>query len=70
MGYGYLIELKYIPRGQLSDAKLAEQITAAEDQLCRYRKDARVEDLAQQVTFKCLILVYHGWELVYREEVA
>jgi hypothetical protein len=70
MGYGYLIELKYIPRGQFSDARLAEQVAAAEGQLRRYRKDARVQELAQQVTFKGLILVYHGWELVYREEVA
>jgi hypothetical protein len=69
MGYGYLIELKYIPRGQFSDARLVEQVAAAEAQLHRYRVDARVQDLAQRVAFKCLILVYHGWELIYRDEV-
>jgi hypothetical protein len=70
MGYGYLIELKYIPRGHFSDARLAEHVAAAESQLRRYRADARVQDLAQQVTFKGLVLVYHGWELVYREALA
>ncbi|HEY89474.1 MAG TPA: hypothetical protein G4N98_07050, partial [Thermoflexia bacterium] len=69
MQFGYLIELKYIPRGAFSAEKLQAQVTAAEAQLARYADDARIQGAFQKVALKKLVLVYKGWELVYREEV-
>ncbi len=66
--FGYLIELKYITRSEFSEEKLQEKITDAEAQLARYAADARIQQVAAQVTLKKLVLVYRGWELVYREE--
>ncbi len=69
LGYGYLIELKYIPRQKFTEAHLAETITEAKSQLRKYRADSRIVAMAENVTIKCLILVFHGWELVYQDEV-
>ncbi len=43
MGYGYLIELMYIKRGQWSEAKQTAAIKEARGQLVQYRKDARLK---------------------------
>jgi hypothetical protein len=69
MPYGYLIELKYIPKSVYSPARQAEQIEQARVQLQHYAGDARVEAVASTVTLKKLILVYKGWELVHCEDV-
>ncbi len=68
--YGYLIELKYLPRSEDKDARLPALIAEAEAQLRRYLTDARVQAVAARVRLKGVVLVYHGWELVYRGEVA
>ena len=68
MQYGYLIELKYIPKSKFSNDKLQETISAAEEQLRKYANDARIQDVTSKVPVKKLALVYKGWELVYREE--
>lgn len=68
MQFGYLIELKYIARNEFSQAKLKEKITEAEQQLARYASDPRIAVVSGLVTLKKLVLVYNGWELVYREE--
>ena len=68
MQYGYLIELKYIARGEFDETKLQEAITDATAQLDRYAGDQQLQSLPQEVTLKKLVLVYKGWELVYREE--
>jgi hypothetical protein len=68
MQFGYLVELKYIPRNEFTKAKLLEQIAEAEGQLVRYANDPRVQPVSGRVTLKKLVLVYNGWELVYREE--
>lgn len=68
MQFGYLIELKYIARSDYNDAKRKEKIAEAETQFKKYAHDARIQQMAAQVTLKYLILVYNGWELVYREE--
>ncbi len=70
MKYGYLIELKYITRGEFSQDKLQEKIEKAEHQLQQYANDVRIQAVAQQVTLKKLIVIFNGWELVYREERA
>ena len=68
MKFGYLIELKYIARNAFDENKLNEKIAEAEAQLARYAGDARIQERAKQVTLKQLVLVYSGWELVYRAE--
>ena len=68
MQYGYLIELKYIPRKEFNEVKLQEVVSAAKLQLEKYANDARIQDVASKVPVKKLVLVYKGWELVHREE--
>lgn len=68
MQFGYLIELKYIARSDYNDAKRKEKIAEAETQFNKYAHDVRIQQIATQVKLKYLILVYNGWELVYREE--
>jgi len=69
MRYGYLIELKYIARGEFNESKLQEAITDATTQLKQYAGDKRLQSLPQEVTLKKLVVVYNGWELVYPEEI-
>ena len=68
--YGYVIELKYIPRGVFTPARLTEAVAQAEEQLRRYAEVARLNAMRTQVTLKSLVLVYKGWELVYRAEAS
>jgi hypothetical protein len=68
MQHGYLLELKYLPRGELTEAKLTAAVQEAEAQLARYAADARVQKVVGRVTITPVVLVYHGWELVYRGE--
>lgn len=68
MQFGYLIELKYVARSEYNAEKLQEKIAEAETQFQKYANDERIAKVAQQLPLKCLILVYSGWELVYREE--
>ncbi len=67
--YGYLIELEYIARSEYNEAKLKTKIAEAEAQLRKYANDARIQQMAAQVTLKKLVLIYNGWELAYRAEV-
>lgn len=68
MKFGYLVELKYITRNAFTPAELANKISEAESKLARYANDPRIQRVAAQVTLKKLVLVYSGWELVYRQE--
>ena len=70
MRFGYLIELKYIPRNEFSPKKLQQKVQQAEVQLRKYAGDERLRDVRQSVTLKHLVVVYNGWELVYREELS
>ena len=67
--YGYLIELKYFKRGELTDSKQKKAIREAKAQLKRYLQDERLAAYPSHVQFFGLALVYHGWELVYLKEV-
>lgn len=69
MPFGYLIELKYVPRSEFKESLLQKKIKSAKDQLRKYANDERVKKIAQKVTLKKLVVVYKGWELVYQEEV-
>ncbi len=68
MKFGYLVELKYIARNAFTKTELENKIGEAETQLARYANDPRIQRVAKQVTLKKLVLVYSGWELVYRAE--
>ncbi|HHN94378.1 MAG TPA: hypothetical protein ENK17_06390 [Anaerolineae bacterium] len=70
VGYGYLVELKYIPRRKFTPERLARVVREAESQLRRYADDGRLAALRDRVTLKSIVLVYNGWELAYRGEVS
>ena len=64
--HGYLIELKYLKRGEPADgARLEALRDAATAQLRGYLSDERLERQFPGVTFTGLALVFHGWELVH-----
>ena len=65
--FGYLIELKYIKRGELSDAVLQSLVDEAKTQLTQYRNDPRLARVGSDIQWKTPVLVFHGWELVYYE---
>ncbi|CAN2049193.1 AAA family ATPase [Candidatus Magnetomoraceae bacterium gMMP-13] len=69
MRFAYLIELKYISRGEFSETRLKKEINQAEAQINQYAESERVLKTLGNTTLKKLVLIYKGWELVYREEV-
>ena len=70
MGYGYLIEFKYLKRGEkLDPARAADAGRQALDQLRGYLADASLQR-HPGVRHTGLALVFHGWELVWSEAVA
>jgi hypothetical protein len=66
MGYGYLIELKYIKRGELTRDILEKKIAEAREQLGKYAQDDHVVKAMSRGKLKKIVLIYHGWEMVYR----
>ena len=68
MRYGYVIELKYLPRSA-AQAQVAAQAAAAEAQTRRYLADRRLARRHPDAEFKGLALVFRGWELVHGAEV-
>ncbi|CAK0775766.1 AAA-ATPase-like domain-containing protein [Gammaproteobacteria bacterium] len=70
MRHAYLIELKYLKRDEDSPSNRQAAIAKAEAQLRQYREDVRVREALGSATLHPLVLVYSGWELVYRAEVA
>ena len=67
---GYLIELKYLKRSESADeAAVAAAATAATAQLERYLAEERLARQFPGVRFIGLIVVFHGWELVFCDAV-
>ena len=66
--YGYVIELKYLPRNA-AEAQVAAQAAAAQAQARRYLADRRLARRHPEAAFKGLALVFRGWELVHGAEV-
>ncbi|MCP4307211.1 MAG: hypothetical protein GY788_20545, partial [bacterium] len=66
--YGYLIELKYLKRGEVPESELEARCRAAVEegrrQLAAYARDERLKKVGGSITWICPILVFHGWELV------
>jgi hypothetical protein len=67
--HSYLIELKYLRRGEDAPERRAALIADGAAQLRRYLADADLRRRAGSTQLHGLLLVYHGWELVERREV-
>ena len=70
MRHGYLIELKYRRRSEAIDQPAVA--TAAEEaraQLTRYLADDRLARQFSGMRFTGLIVVFHGWEMVFCDAV-
>ena len=68
---GYLIELKYVPRGKpADDERFAAAVSEATAQLRRYLADERLARQFPGVRFVGLAVVFHGWELAFCDAVA
>jgi hypothetical protein len=65
--YSYLIELKYITRGEYTEDKLQEKMKDAQEQLDQYAASDRVKGSIGNTRLIRIILVYKGWELDYCE---
>ncbi|MCC6136451.1 MAG: ATP-binding protein [Candidatus Contendobacter sp.] len=70
MRHAYLIELKYLKRSEGSPEKRQEALEAGRQQLRRYAQDTRVRDALGEAQLHPLVLLYSGWELVWREETS
>ena len=67
---GYLIELKYRARSESADqAAVTSVVEEAQTQLLRYLADERLARQFPGVRFTGLIVVFHGWEMVYCDAV-
>lgn len=70
MGYGYVIELKYLKRRKTRDESLrAEKTREAVLQLRRYLADEGLRRRYPLVQHIGLAIVFHGWEMVACESV-
>ena len=68
---GYLIELKYLPRGEPANAaRVTAAAGEATAQLQRYLADERLARQFPAVRFTGLVVVFHGWEMVFSDSVA
>ena len=71
--HGYLIELKYLKRSQRTEsadaAGVAAAVGEATAQLERYLADERLARQFPGVRFIGLIVVFHGWEMVFCDAV-
>ena len=63
--HGFLIELKYLKRGEdASEDKVQGLVRDAEEQLRRYLADERLTQAYPSARFAGLAAVFHGWEMV------
>ena len=58
--------LKYIKRGELTQDILEKKIAEAREQLNKYAQDDHIVRAMRKGKLKKIVLVYHGWEMVYR----
>jgi hypothetical protein len=60
--HAYLVEVKYVKRKDFSDAKMAEKLSEAKNQLEKYASDRRLSKL-RGVQVKKLAMVFSGWQM-------
>ena len=66
--HGYLIEVKYLKRSEdASEANVQAAVQDATAQLQRYLADEWLAQLYPSVEFMGLVVVFHGWEMVWCE---
>ena len=69
--YGYVIEVKYLKRGDAADeSAVASRLEEARAQLRGYLADARLRRQSPAVRHVGLAMVFHGWELAACDAVA
>ena len=68
--HGYVIELKYLKRGDGGPGPADSALAAAKAQLRGYLADERLARQHPSVEFTGIALVFRGWELVGAEAVA
>ena len=70
IGYGYVVEVKYLKRSErVDESVVGETLRGARAQLAGYLADAGLRRLASSVRHVGLAVVFHGWELAACEAV-
>ena len=70
IGYGYVVEVKYLKRSERVDGSVvAETMRGAREQLKGYLADEGLRRRAPSVRYIGLAVVFHGWELAACEAV-
>ena len=70
IGYGYVMEVKYLKRSERVDGSVvAETMRGAREQLKGYLADEGLRRRAPSVRYVGLAVVFHGWELAACEAV-
>ena len=70
IGYGYVVEVKYLKRSEWTDQSVVgEKLSEAREQLAGYLADEGLRRCAPSVRYVGLALVFHGWELAACEAV-
>ena len=68
--HGYVIELKYLKRGDDGETLAQSALDAAKEQLRGYLADERLARQHPSIGFTGIALVFRGWELIDAEAVA
>jgi hypothetical protein len=69
LSHAYLIELKYLKRGEDSPAARQQKMAEAKRQLQQYQSDQRILSHLGHAKLHSIILLYCGWELVEMDEL-
>ena len=70
IGYGYVVEVKYLKRSERVDQSVVgEKLSEAREQLAGYLADEGLRRRAPSVRHVGLAVVFHGWELAACEAV-
>ena len=68
IGYGYVIEVKYLKRGErMEESVVAETLREARAQLAGYLADEGLRRRAPSVQYVGLVVVLHGWMKTFVE---
>ena len=70
IGYGYVLEVKYLKRSErVDESVVAETLRGARSQVAGYLADEGLRRRAPSVRYVGLAAVFHGWELAACEAV-